>query len=300
MKRTLTGLLILIVTVGFVLLRQFSELIFDAFLIVIMYGAIYEVTKAYKSSNKKVDQVLLYLYPIALVAFSIITKENYQFYSILGLVALFVLYFIILVFEDAAILSENRKSVINTDGKKEVNLFETTKNTFKIIAYPILPLSTILFLNHLNYDLGYMGIIMIFAIAMLTDTCAFLFGMAFGKHKLIPEVSPKKSVEGAIGGLFGGIVGSLACFFVFYYTPWFNIQEIASFGVLIGIFIGIGIVGSILTQMGDLIESAFKRQAGVKDLGHILPGHGGFMDRVDGLMFVSVAVYLCFSILCIL
>lgn len=300
MKRTLTGLLILIVTVGFVLLRQFSELIFDAFLIVIMYGAIYEVTKTYKSSNKKVDQVLLYLYPIALVAFSIITKENYQFYSILGLVALFVLYFIILVFEDAAILSENRKSVINTDGKKEVNLFETTKNTFKIIAYPILPLSTILFLNHLNYDLGYMGIIMIFAIAMLTDTCAFLFGMAFGKHKLIPEVSPKKSVEGAIGGLFGGIVGSLACFFVFYYTPWFNIQEIASFGVLIGIFIGIGIVGSILTQMGDLIESAFKRQAGVKDLGHILPGHGGFMDRVDGLMFVSVAVYLCFSILCIL
>lgn len=299
MKRTLTGLLILIVTVGFVLLRQFSELIFDVFIIVILYGSIYEMIKAYKANNKKVDQVLLYLYPIALVAFSIITRENYQFYSILGLVLLFVLYLIILVFEDAAILAERRKSVVS-ENKKDIKLFETTKNTFKIIAYPILPLSTMLFLNHLNYDLGYMGIILIFAIAMLTDTCAFLFGMAFGKHKLIPEVSPNKSIEGAIGGLFGGIVGALACFFVFYYTPWFNIQEIASFGVLISIFIGLGIVGSILTQMGDLIESAFKRQAGVKDLGHIFPGHGGFMDRVDGQMFVSVLIYLCFSILTLL
>lgn len=261
-----------------------------------MYGITYEMTKAYKTAGKPVNNVLVYIVPIIMFIFSAFVNRNDTFsFAFIGIILFLILYVILLVIEEAIELAIKRKKQ-ETEG---VKLFDKTVNTLSIVAYPQLVFSFMFLLNHSSYSIGYIGIILSFAIAMLTDTCAFMFGCAFGKHKLIPEVSPNKTIEGAIGGLVGGLVGALACFFIFYYTSWLGLSEIASFGKGIGFFILIGIVGSISTQVGDLIESAFKRKMGVKDLGKIFPGHGGFMDRVDGLMFTSVVVYVLINLLSI-
>ena len=132
---------------------------------------------------------------------------------------------------------------------------------------------------------------------MLTDTCAYLFGRAFGKHKFIPEVSPKKTIEGVVGGFVGGLVGGMGCFLVFKYTSLFNLLALGpTMPVIIIIFVVVSLVGSYINQLGDLIASAFKRKGGIKDFSNIFPGHGGFMDRIDGLMFTSTFIYIIFAL----
>lgn len=122
-----------------------------------------------------------------------------------------------------------------------------------------------------------------FVIAWLSDTMAYTFGRLFGKHKLIPEVSPKKTVEGAIGGVLGGIVFMCVYGYVcvcFFSKPvnWVNL-------------VVLGGVGSVISQFGDLAASWIKREQGVKDYGTILPGHGGIMDRFDSVLTVAPFVY---------
>ncbi|WP_028399011.1 phosphatidate cytidylyltransferase [Ectobacillus panaciterrae] len=107
-----------------------------------------------------------------------------------------------------------------------------------------------------------------------TDSGAYFIGKAIGKHKLWPEISPNKTVEGSIGG----IICAIAVAFV--YNAFEPVS--GSIAVLIGVTIAVSIFG----QIGDLVESAFKRHYGVKDSGKILPGHGGILDRFDSLLFV--------------
>lgn len=120
----------------------------------------------------------------------------------------------------------------------------------------------------------------VLCMAFFSDTVAYFFGRAFGKHKLYPAVSPAKSWEGAFGGVLGSClatagVGSL----------WLLPDLPLSHAIPLGIF------GSVAGQTGDLVESMLKRTFGVKDSGTILPGHGGLLDRVDALLFVAPVTY---------
>jgi phosphatidate cytidylyltransferase len=112
-----------------------------------------------------------------------------------------------------------------------------------------------------------------------SDIFAYLFGRAFGKHKMAPYISPNKSWEGAFAGVIGAVALSLLVVH-FFGLPLNNWQAVA-LGVLISIF----------GQLGDLVKSLFKRNMQVKDSGNILPGHGGFLDRMDSLAFAGVLVY---------
>ena len=116
-----------------------------------------------------------------------------------------------------------------------------------------------------------------------TDTGAYFFGKNFGKHKLTPTLSPNKTVEGSIGGLF---VSFIAAFLLLLFwkslrqtIPWYHAAILA---LLIGVFV----------QVGDLVESAFKRDAGVKDSGNHIIGHGGILDVVDSLLLIIPLSYL--------
>ncbi|HHY81079.1 MAG TPA: phosphatidate cytidylyltransferase [Clostridiales bacterium] len=116
------------------------------------------------------------------------------------------------------------------------------------------------------------------------DTFAFFTGSLFGKHKLCPVISPKKTVEGSVGGLIGSV------FFVLLVGIILN--RVYNTDVSIIHFIVIGFLGGTFSQIGDLTASAIKRFCGLKDFGNILPGHGGIMDRIDSLLFVLPIIYL--------
>ena len=111
-----------------------------------------------------------------------------------------------------------------------------------------------------------------------TDVFAYFTGLALGRHKLCPSISPKKTVEGAIGGVMGSIIicGAFGYFFAEEY--------------LIHCII-LGILGGIVSQLGDLTASIFKRKMGIKDYGHLIPGHGGILDRFDSVLFTAPMVY---------
>ncbi len=128
-----------------------------------------------------------------------------------------------------------------------------------------------------NFTMGKIYIWLIFLIAFITDICAYFAGYAFGKHKLIPKVSPKKTIEGSIGGVLGS---TLVCLIFGYY---FNI-DLRIIGLL-------GFLGSIIAQIGDLFASSIKRYVGIKDYGKLIPGHGGILDRFDSVILVAPFVY---------
>ncbi|MEZ4288054.1 MAG: phosphatidate cytidylyltransferase, partial [Polyangiales bacterium] len=117
-------------------------------------------------------------------------------------------------------------------------------------------------------------------LAWMSDTTAYFTGRAFGKHKLYPSLSPKKTVEGAIGGLLGSVGASVLAHFTF----------LPQLPLLSGV--ALAIVAGCLGQCGDLFESLIKRSTGVKDSGKILPGHGGLLDRVDALMFTASTTWV--------
>lgn len=118
-----------------------------------------------------------------------------------------------------------------------------------------------------------------FLLVWINDSFAYLTGKNFGKQKLFPSISPKKTVEGFLGGLFFACVGS---YFIAVYTETLNSTA----------WLIMAIIVSVFGTLGDLIESKFKRQAEVKDSGVIMPGHGGLMDRLDSIIFASPFIYL--------
>jgi phosphatidate cytidylyltransferase len=130
------------------------------------------------------------------------------------------------------------------------------------------------------------GMVWVLAVVLSTwagDSAAYLAGRAFGRHKLAPAVSPGKTIEGALGGLLSAMFVSAVVFGASGALPAWT-------GALIGAVIG------VCGQLGDLSESFLKRQAGVKDSGDLIPGHGGMLDRVDALLFAFPAALLMFWI----
>ena len=118
-----------------------------------------------------------------------------------------------------------------------------------------------------------------FVMAFMPDTGAYLVGSAFGKHKLCPLISPKKTVEGLIGGILGGIVGMIVYGFVLQYFFSFQVDFLAA-----ALY---GALGAGFATFGDLMFSVIKRQTGIKDYGKLLPGHGGILDRFDSVTMVA-------------
>ena len=130
-------------------------------------------------------------------------------------------------------------------------------------------------------DLGRNWVFLAMFATFASDTTAFFIGRKFGRHKLAPNISPSKTWEGAIAGVFGAIVISLL----------FTIPMPLGLPLNYGQAILLGLLVSIFGQFGDLMESLLKRNMGAKDSSQLLPGHGGFLDRIDSVVFAGVVVY---------
>ena len=157
--------------------------------------------------------------------------------------------------------------------------------TFLLTVYPCFLFGHLLHIRSMIN--GGLLIWAVFVCAFLTDTCAMFGGKFFGKHKLCPSLSPKKTVEGSVCGVIGCILSMLIygvlCKWIAAVVPnYINIAIIA-------------LGASAISQAGDLAASCIKREFGIKDYGNIMPGHGGVMDRFDSLLFV--APFVCYMLI---
>ena len=149
---------------------------------------------------------------------------------------------------------------------------------FLSTLYVILCFTALLRLRYVP-EAGKYIFILVFIAAWITDTFAYFTGFFIGRHKLIPKISPKKTVEGAIGGIVFCIIAFIIYGAILEKTADVNVNYI--------LFGFVGLIMSVISQIGDLIASAIKRTYGIKDYGNIFPGHGGILDRFDSIMILS-------------
>ena len=150
------------------------------------------------------------------------------------------------------------------------------------IVVPFVLMAQIPFLNS-NFKYASTVILGVFILIWTNDTFAYLVGKNFGKIKLLKEISPNKTVEGFIGGMIG-------CFIISYFiAQYFTVLSLTQWIVIAALV-------SVFGVLGDLIESMFKRQAGVKDSSNLIPGHGGFLDRFDSAIFAAPFIFIYLQI----
>lgn len=150
---------------------------------------------------------------------------------------------------------------------------------FALLAFLYIPFLLMHLVLLRQTQFGIQWLIVIMLIVMTNDSAAYYSGSAFGKHRLYPLVSPKKSIEGAIGGLLGSLGGTMLAKFTFF--PQLTFTDAAVTAIVVG----------MVGQAGDLFESLLKRSSGVKDSGTIIPGHGGVLDRLDSILFAAPIAY---------
>ncbi len=163
------------------------------------------------------------------------------------------------------------------------NHFESISKVLLMVVYTTMPYVFMVFAAF-SYDKGISGfspelVAAFFVLLWVNDTGAYLLGVAFGRHKLLERISPKKTWEGFIGGVLLTLVAA-----------WFAGKLLGSYSQ--ADYLIAGLIVSVFGTFGDLFESQLKREAGIKDSGSFLPGHGGFLDRFDGLTFAFPALYI--------
>ena len=171
---------------------------------------------------------------------------------------------------------------------------QDTAISFVMIFYVLFGIIALVAIRDLStadgHPLGIFLVLLVFIASWLTDTGAYFIGVLFGKHKLIPEISPKKTVEGAIGGIVVAVIACLAYAFII------NRVTHAEHAPKVLFIIIAAVAMSIISQIGDLIASYIKRKYEIKDYGKLIPGHGGVVDRLDSVVAASVVLYiLCTS-----
>jgi len=172
-----------------------------------------------------------------------------------------------------------------------IQKISTSSKYLYLLGYIILPFVFITKISFGVNDYNPKIIIGLFILIWTNDTFAYIVGKSIGRTKLFEKISPKKTIEGFLGGiLFAILAGYLISKYYIKANPEFSDRSIL---IWISIAVIVGIIGTI----GDLIESKFKRIAGVKDSGNIMPGHGGILDRLDSVIFVAPIIFLFYQIL---
>ena len=162
------------------------------------------------------------------------------------------------------------------------NALHSMERSFFSLGYVALPVALLNVIMSITAPRLLLGM---FMFIWLYDTGAYCVGMLLGKHRLFERISPKKSWEGVIGGIVLCIAGAYLTNYQPALNNFFQVPDLTT-------WVGLSVVVAVFSTFGDLVESLIKRTVGVKDSGHILPGHGGILDRIDSLLLVSPAVLI--------
>ncbi len=167
------------------------------------------------------------------------------------------------------------------------NKFDVTELVMTIAMPIIIGFAFGCLVSIINSNAGLLYFVLLFNFACVTDIGAYFVGSFFGKHKLAPEISPKKTIEGAVGGIVCSMIGTAIICLVF--------QAILNKPINILALVIATPVLSVIGMFGDLFASVIKRHFGIKDYGNIMPGHGGVLDRTDSLLIIAPAFVLLLS-----
>lgn len=265
--RILTAVIALAVFVGILML---PPVVFTIALGAVILVMLYECYTATKADNlmKFVGGISSIIMMLAMY-FTIKITELSLIFVFMAATAILLLYMII---------------IVTRHGKKS---YKDILASGFLTLYITVSMWCILFVKEF---FGTEFMLLIFICAWTTDTFAYFSGKLFGKHKLISHVSPNKTVEGSIGGVIGAVLCCLVYLVILYQLPTNDFIVNVSHWVVY--FIAVGLVGGVLSQVGDLIASSIKRDEDIKDFGWIFPGHGGFMDRFDSVMFIAPVILI--------
>lgn len=274
LKRTITGAVITAVSVGFIFLRLIDVRLFDILIYFMALVATFELTRAFNGKINGFQKTAALLFTAAIIPIAVFWKK--------GLWQVYVAYAAVLCFSSLFIKDESLESI----GYSLVTL-----------VYPTLPLTLLTVISDAYGGLSLYVIIVIFTVASFTDVFAYLVGSLLKGKKLCPAISPNKTISGAIGGLLGGIAASVLTYVLLNAINYEFTLGISSTPLLVLFMVLSGAVLSAADELGDLVESFIKRKTGIKDMGTLFPGHGGMLDRIDGLSFVTLFSFVIFSFL---
>ena len=270
MVRTLSGLVLVAVFVGAVLGSQWS---FGALLLLILVGGQTEFYKLARETGLSPQRWMGLAVGVLLFALNFIVFRQFSrsVTDVAGGAVLYLLLYIGLLLPTLFVCELFRRSATPL-----ANLGATLLG----VLYVAVPLSLLLYVPVLAGDGVWRPetVLCYIFIIWANDVFAYLVGMTFGRHRLCERLSPKKSWEGFFGGLAGAVVTGLAAAYALDANYW--------------VWGGLALVASLSGVAGDLVESMFKREAGVKDSGQVIPGHGGVLDRFDALLLSAPYVFL--------
>ena len=254
LRRSFSGIVYIIIFISSILFSKESYI-----LLITLFGfiGIWEFSRMIKLKN----YAAYIFFPLALFLM-IVRKESF---AITGILIITVLSSLFLIYQLFA--------------KKEIKFSSDRQKLGTTIRYVIFSMCFLILLPFYENTFHPYVVISILSIIWINDSFAFLVGKNFGKNKLFPSVSPKKTIEGFLGGL---VFSLLAGLFISKFNTDFSMLN----------WLIISVIVSVIGTIGDLVESKFKRQAKIKDSGNIMPGHGGILDRLDSLLFAAPFVYL--------
>ena len=270
-ERTITSVVIVILTLLLVIFS--SYIIYPIVLSLLAVVAAYEILKVMGAHKKLVLSIPAYLIAAAFPTLAYFVKVDNVTSFLLILSAVMFVYLMWLM-------------GVSVFSKGSI-LFSRIAEVFASVLYVTVSFTSLSLIRYLDRACGVFALVLVFTVAWACDVFAFAVGSLIGKHKLIPEISPKKTVEGAIGGI---VFSALFCL-VYGLGLDFIVDNMTVNYLMLGL---VGVILPIVSQLGDLVASLIKREYGVKDYGKIFPGHGGVMDRFDSVLAVStILLILC-------
>ena len=288
--RLLSGSCYVAILVAFFCLKLFvHDFFFDGLIYAFALIGTFEMLRAVKDKTTAAERVIVYAFAVVVLPACALCQQFYGTGLQVVCACLFVLALALL----SLLVICYEKTSLESLGLSLVSA-----------VYPSFLLCLLVLTNHIGApatlaELAFdsrLLILFIFVVSPCADSIAYVFGRCFKKYfpkKMAPTLSPNKTVIGGIGGLVGGMLAAAILYFAYNAAA----GSFEKTYIWLPVYLGIGLFAAIATAFGDLVESCIKRKVGLKDMGKIMPGHGGVLDRIDGTLFATVAVYLAYLLI---